>query len=272
MRRPHAAAARGRRLRVERSAGRDAARGLRAAAPPPASDRQRGAISSNVMPNTSCSTNASRSGGSSVSMTRRSASPTESASTAVDSGSRSARVMRRSGTCVSNGCSRRAARIRSMSTLTRATTVVSHARRFSTTLTSVRRSRIPRLLDRVVPLRWNELRASDTPPRASEPGAPRTASPQPVQASGVSPLPLIPRGRASARAGRSIRFEASAFESVSSSSVARLPAQRSDTGVGIVIGSSPVFHSSGSPRRAGLGRFLTIVFYEAKRTQRAEPL
>ena len=87
-RRRHAAAGGGRRRRSGPCPGRDAARGSRADAPPRASGRRSGAISSNVMPNTSCSTNASRSAGSRVSSTTSSASPTESASMASDSGSR----------------------------------------------------------------------------------------------------------------------------------------------------------------------------------------
>jgi hypothetical protein len=47
-----------------------------------------------------------------------------------------------SGTCTSKGSSRRDARVRSMSRHTRATTVVSHPRRLSTPLTSVRLNRI----------------------------------------------------------------------------------------------------------------------------------
>jgi hypothetical protein len=47
-----------------------------------------------------------------------------------------------SGTCTSKGSSRRDARVRSMSRHTRATTVVSHPRKLSTPLTSVRLNRI----------------------------------------------------------------------------------------------------------------------------------
>ena len=105
-----------------------------------------GAISSKVIPNTSWSTNASRSAGSSFSRTTSSARPTESASMASASGPSSPRAIARamigSGTCTSKGSSRRDARVRSMSRHTRATTVVSHPRRLSTPLTSVRLNRI----------------------------------------------------------------------------------------------------------------------------------
>jgi hypothetical protein len=59
----------------------------------------------------------------------------------VDSGLPSILVTTGSGTCTSKGSSRRDVRVRSMSRHTRATTAVSHARRFSTPLTSARLSR-----------------------------------------------------------------------------------------------------------------------------------
>ena len=102
-----------------------------------------GAISSNGTPNMSCSTNASRSAGDSVSSTTSSASPTESASSASCSGS--PRVAR---TCTigsagqpSTSSSRRAWRARSMSRQIRLTTVVSQPRMFSTSAVSERFSR-----------------------------------------------------------------------------------------------------------------------------------
>ena len=86
-----------------------------------------GAIWSNGTANMSCSTNAIRSAGASVSSTTSSARPTESASSASSSGSLPPRgrpdlVGQR---CRSSGSSRRDVRERSMSRHTRATTVVS---------------------------------------------------------------------------------------------------------------------------------------------------
>jgi len=94
-----------------------------------------GAISSKGSPNMSCSTNARRSAGESVSSTTSGASPTESAMSASCSGSVGpSRVTL--GIC--SASSRRARRARSMSRHTRPTTVVSHPRRFSTAPVSVR--------------------------------------------------------------------------------------------------------------------------------------
>ena len=108
-----------------------------------------GAISSKGTPNMSCSTNACRSEGVSVSSTTSSARPTESASSASCSGSSlSARLTIGSGTRTPEGSSRdtscRALRERSMSRHTLATTVVSHPSRFSTPLVSerLRRSQV----------------------------------------------------------------------------------------------------------------------------------
>ena len=102
-----------------------------------------GAISSNGTANTSCSTNATRSAGASESSTTSSASPTESPSRASCSGSMPASGLTMgSGTWVSRDASRRVLRDRSMLRQTRPTTVVSQARRFSTSLVSVRLRRI----------------------------------------------------------------------------------------------------------------------------------
>jgi hypothetical protein len=91
------------------------------------------AISSNGTAKVSCSTNASRSAGASLSRTTSSASPTASASSASCSGSStSGWLMTGSGRCTPRGSSRRAARERSMSRHTRATTVVSQPPRLST--------------------------------------------------------------------------------------------------------------------------------------------
>ncbi len=101
-----------------------------------------GAISSYGRANMSCSTNASRSAGLSVSSTTNSASPTASASSASCSGvGPSARSTIGSGSCRSIGCSRRAVRERSMLSDTRATTVVSQALRLSMASASERLSR-----------------------------------------------------------------------------------------------------------------------------------
>ena len=100
-------------------------------------------MSSNGTANMSCRTNASRSGGVSVSSTTSSASPIESARSASCSGSvPSAGSMIGSGTWTSSGCSRRTFRERSMFSATRATTVVSQPPRFSTSLVSERLSLI----------------------------------------------------------------------------------------------------------------------------------
>ncbi len=99
------------------------------------------AMSVNGTANMSWSTNASRSAGESVSSTTSSARPTESASSASCSGSvPSAGSMIGSGMYGPNASSRRDDRARSMFSDTRATTVVSHAPRFSTALASVRLS------------------------------------------------------------------------------------------------------------------------------------
>jgi hypothetical protein len=85
------------------------------------------AISPNGRPNMSCSTNATRSAGASVSSTTSMASPTESASTASCSGPAAAMAW-----STASGSSRRDLRVRSMSRHTRATMVVSHPSRFAT--------------------------------------------------------------------------------------------------------------------------------------------
>ena len=96
------------------------------------------AISSNGTAKTSCSTNAIRSAGVSVSSTTSIASPTESASRVSCSGSPPSRGRTiRSGTEPSKGDSRLDFRARSMFSDTRATIVVNH-RRFSTALASAR--------------------------------------------------------------------------------------------------------------------------------------
>src|SRR5438445_1229810 len=101
-----------------------------------------GAISSNGRSNMSCSTNATRSGGASVSSTTSSAGPTASARSASRSGSvESSRPTTGPSTSASSGSSRRAVRERSMSKHSRATIVVSHPPRFSTSLGSERLTR-----------------------------------------------------------------------------------------------------------------------------------
>ena len=101
-----------------------------------------GAMSSKGTANMSCSTYASRSAGFSVSSTTSSASPTESASSASCSGWRPSWLLTiGSGTCTPSGSSRFDLRERSMSSDTRATTVVSHARMFSISLVSARLAR-----------------------------------------------------------------------------------------------------------------------------------
>ena len=100
------------------------------------------AISSNGTPNRSWSTNASRSAGVRVSSTTSRAKPTPSATSAWCSGSApSGRVTTGSGRRRSSGSSRRDARARSMSSDTRATTVVSQPPRLSTPVVPVRLSR-----------------------------------------------------------------------------------------------------------------------------------
>ena len=90
----------------------------------------------------SCSTNASRSGGVSVSRTTSSARPTESASSASCSGSDPVgAVDDRLGHVNADRLLGRTLRERSMFSETRATTVVSQPPRFSTSLVSVRLSR-----------------------------------------------------------------------------------------------------------------------------------
>jgi len=90
----------------------------------------------------SWSTNANRSAGVSVSSTTRSASPTESASSASCSGSLwSSTVTTGSGSQEPTYSSRRVRRARSMSRQTRPTTVVNQPPRFSIAELSVRLSR-----------------------------------------------------------------------------------------------------------------------------------
>ena len=98
-----------------------------------------GAISSKGTANMSCITKARRSAGFSLSSTTSSARPTESARSASCSGSIGpSRPTVGSGDCGPTGSSGRALRERSMSRHTRATTVVSHPLRFSTSLVSER--------------------------------------------------------------------------------------------------------------------------------------
>jgi hypothetical protein len=98
-----------------------------------------GAISSKGTSNMSCSTKATRSAGASLSSTTSSARPTASARSASCWGSiPSSGLTIGSGTRTPKGSSRRDLRERSMSRHTRATTVVSHPRRFSTPLVSAR--------------------------------------------------------------------------------------------------------------------------------------
>jgi hypothetical protein len=100
-----------------------------------------GAISSNGTANMSWRTNARRSGGERFSRTTSSARPTESARSVSCSGSvPSAESTIGSGMRTSIGSSRRVARERSMFKETRATTVVSHAPRFSISSASERLS------------------------------------------------------------------------------------------------------------------------------------
>jgi hypothetical protein len=79
----------------------------------------------------SCSTNATRSAGGSVSSTTSSASPTESASTTSDSGPSTAATLAIASSG-SSGSSRLDLRERSMSRHTRATMVVNHPSRLAT--------------------------------------------------------------------------------------------------------------------------------------------
>ena len=100
------------------------------------------AISSKGTANMSCSTNASRSAGASVSSTTSRASPTESARTACCSGSAAlSELTIGSGTSASNGSSGRVLRERSLFRQTRAVTVVSQPPRFSISVASERSSR-----------------------------------------------------------------------------------------------------------------------------------
>jgi hypothetical protein len=92
-----------------------------------------GAISSNGRSNTSCSTNATRSAGESVSRTTSNAIPTESASNASCSGSLLVSAIG-STTSASRASSRRERRERKMSRQIRATTVVSQPPRLATSL------------------------------------------------------------------------------------------------------------------------------------------
>ena len=134
-----------------------------------------GAISSNGTANMSCSTNARRSAGGSVSSTTSSASPTESASRASCSGSTSsARLMTGSGTrTASSGSSRRVRRDRSTFRQTRATTVVSQPPRFSIASASDRLSRSQ--ASWTASSASSATRASGTPRPVDGCGAPRTA-------------------------------------------------------------------------------------------------
>ena len=92
-----------------------------------------GAISSKGTAKMSCRTKASRSAGVNVSSTTSRATPTESARSASCSGSAApGRSRMRSGMCGPTGSSRRVRRARRMLSATRETTVVSQARRFST--------------------------------------------------------------------------------------------------------------------------------------------
>ena len=101
-----------------------------------------GAISSKGSSNMSCSTNASRSAGERVSSTTSRASPTESASTASSSGwSIPSGLTTGSGRCTPRNSSRRMLRDRSMFRQTRATIVVNHPPRFSTSLAPARLTR-----------------------------------------------------------------------------------------------------------------------------------
>jgi hypothetical protein len=100
-------------------------------------------MSSNGTANMSCSTNASRSAGLSVSSTTCSAIPTESASKASCSGSvpSAGSSMSGSGCKASSGCSPRVRRERSMFRQIRAMTVVSHRSRLAICSPSVRCNR-----------------------------------------------------------------------------------------------------------------------------------
>jgi hypothetical protein len=101
-----------------------------------------GAISSNGSSNMSWSTKARRSAGARASSTTRRARPTESASSASPSGPRSPTgLMTGSGRCTSRDSTRRTSRERSILRQTRATIVVNHPPRFSTTLVSARLTR-----------------------------------------------------------------------------------------------------------------------------------
>jgi hypothetical protein len=100
-----------------------------------------GAISSKGIAKTSCSTNATRSAGVSVSSTTSSARPTESARSASCSGSDSASLAAGSGRSGSaSGCGRDL-RASSMLRQTRETTVVSQLPRLWTSLVSARLKR-----------------------------------------------------------------------------------------------------------------------------------
>ena len=126
----------------------------------------------------SCSTNASRSAGASVSSTTSSASPTESASSASCSGSPPSRAAGdRVGRRARRAAPRAAiARERSMFRHTRATTVVSQPPRFSTAVGVGAAQAQPGLLDGVVGL----AHRAEHPVRhrrAAASGAPRTARP-----------------------------------------------------------------------------------------------
>ena len=97
------------------------------------------AISPNGTPNMSCSTNATRSAGASLSSTTSSARPTESASTASCSGpgagpacAGAAAASAPGSMSAPVGSSGRALRLRSMSRHTRATIVVNQPSRFAT--------------------------------------------------------------------------------------------------------------------------------------------
>jgi hypothetical protein len=101
-----------------------------------------GAISSKGTANMSCSTNASRWAGASVSSTTSSASPTASASNTWCSGSTpSTRLTTGSGVCTPSGSSGRESRERNTFRHTLATTVVSQPPMFSMPLASARLGR-----------------------------------------------------------------------------------------------------------------------------------
>ena len=122
--------------------GRVGGHGSRAASSLSAFGRRSVRSASNGTAKTSCSTKATRSAGVSESSTTSIASPTESPAGFLLGIDRASGLRMGSGRCVSSDASRRVLRDRSMLRLTRPTTVVSHARRLSTSLVSVRLRRI----------------------------------------------------------------------------------------------------------------------------------